>query len=41
LNYQTVGGGNATKGSGMKKNSYGNMEDIVENINLVSPKRHQ
>ena len=34
----TVGGWVATNASGMKKNRYGNIEDIVENINLVSPK---
>ena len=34
----TVGGWIATNASGMKKNKYGNIEDIVENINLVSPK---
>ena len=34
----TVGGWIATNASGMKKNRYGNIEDIVENVNLVSPK---
>ena len=34
----TVGGWIATNASGMKKNRYGYIEDIVENINLVSPK---
>ena len=34
----TVGGWVATNASGMKKNRYGNIEDIVENISLVSPK---
>ena len=34
----TVGGWIATNASGMKKNKYGNIEDIVENVNLVSPK---
>ena len=34
----TVGGWIATNASGMKKNRYGNIEDIVENISMVSPK---
>ena len=34
----TVGGWIATNASGMKKNRYGNIEDIVENVNMVSPK---
>ena len=34
----TVGGWIATNASGMKKNRYGNIEDIVENVNMISPK---
>jgi alkyldihydroxyacetonephosphate synthase len=33
----TLGGWIATNASGMKKNRYGNIEDIVESINLVTP----
>ncbi|MEL6491713.1 MAG: FAD-binding oxidoreductase [Cyanobacteria bacterium J06634_6] len=33
----TVGGWIATNASGMKKNRYGNIEDIVETITLVTP----
>jgi alkyldihydroxyacetonephosphate synthase len=34
----TLGGWIATNASGMKKNRYGNIEDIVENITLVTPR---
>ena len=34
----TLGGWIATHASGMKKNRYGNIEDIVENITLLTPK---
>ncbi|RIK33260.1 MAG: oxidase [Chloroflexi bacterium] len=34
----TLGGWIATNASGMKKNRYGNIEDIVESVNLVTPK---
>ncbi|MEZ4517671.1 MAG: FAD-binding oxidoreductase [Chloroflexota bacterium] len=34
----TLGGWIATNASGMKKNRYGNIEDIVENVTLVTPK---
>ena len=34
----TIGGWIATNASGMKKNKYGNIEDIVENVHLVTPK---
>lgn len=34
----TLGGWIATHASGMKKNRYGNIEDIVENITLITPK---
>jgi alkyldihydroxyacetonephosphate synthase len=33
----TLGGWIATNASGMKKNRYGNIEDIVESVNLVTP----
>jgi alkyldihydroxyacetonephosphate synthase len=33
----TLGGWIATNASGMKKNRYGNIEDIVENVTLVTP----
>lgn len=33
----TLGGWIATNASGMKKNRYGNIEDLVENITLVTP----
>ncbi len=34
----TLGGWIATNASGMKKNRYGNIEDIVENVTLVTPR---
>lgn len=34
--FSTLGGWIATNCSGMKKNKYGNIEDIVETINLIS-----
>lgn len=37
LEFSTVGGWIATNASGMKKNCYGNIEDIVENFTLVTP----
>lgn len=33
----TLGGWIATNASGMKKNKYGNIEDIIENFTLVTP----
>jgi len=33
----TLGGWIATNASGMKKNKYGNIEDIVENFTLITP----
>lgn len=33
----TLGGWISTNASGMKKNRYGNIEDIVENVTLVTP----
>ncbi len=38
IEFSTVGGWIATNASGMKKNSYGNIEDIVENFTIVTPK---
>ncbi len=37
IELSTLGGWIATNASGMKKNRYGNIEDIVENITLVTP----
>lgn len=37
MELSTLGGWIATKASGMKKNRYGNIEDIVENVTLVTP----
>ncbi len=33
----TLGGWIATNASGMKKNRYGNIEDIVENVTMITP----
>lgn len=35
--FSTVGGWISTRASGMKKNTYGNIEDIVCNITMVTP----
>jgi alkyldihydroxyacetonephosphate synthase len=35
--FSTVGGWIATNASGMKKNRYGNIEDLVESMTVVSP----
>ncbi|KAG7380316.1 hypothetical protein PHYBOEH_011486 [Phytophthora boehmeriae] len=35
--FSTLGGWIATKASGMKKNTYGNIEDLVVNITTVTP----
>jgi len=37
IELSTLGGWIATNASGMKKNRYGNIEDIVENISMVTP----
>lgn len=37
LEFSTLGGWIATRASGMKKNVYGNIEDIIVNIKFVSP----
>jgi alkyldihydroxyacetonephosphate synthase len=36
--FSTLGGWIATRASGMKKNTYGNIEDIVQSITIVTPK---
>ena len=38
LELSTLGGWIATNASGMKKNKYGNIEDMVENYTLITPK---
>ncbi|MFN8484210.1 MAG: FAD-binding oxidoreductase [Anaerolineae bacterium] len=38
IELSTVGGWIATNASGMKKNRYGNIEDIVENVTMITPK---
>jgi alkyldihydroxyacetonephosphate synthase len=38
LELSTLGGWIATNASGMKKNRYGNIEDMVENFSLVTPR---
>ncbi len=38
MELSTLGGWIATNASGMKKNRYGNIEDIVENITMVTPR---
>ncbi|MBE9144077.1 FAD-binding oxidoreductase [Planktothrix mougeotii] len=37
LEFSTLGGWISTNASGMKKNRYGNIEQIVENITLITP----
>ncbi len=37
MELSTVGGWIATNASGMKKNRYGNIEDIVENVTMITP----
>ena len=37
IEFSTVGGWVATRASGMKKNRYGNFDDIVINIKCVTP----
>ena len=37
IELSTLGGWIATNASGMKKNRYGNIEDIIENITLITP----
>ncbi len=38
LEFSTLGGWIATNASGMKKNRYGNIEDIVENVTIATPR---
>lgn len=38
MELSTLGGWIATNASGMKKNRYGNIEDIVETVTMVTPK---
>jgi len=35
--FSTLGGWVSTRASGMKKNTYGNIEDIVQNVTYVTP----
>lgn len=37
LEFSSVGGWVATRSSGMKKNIYGNIEDLVVRIRMVTP----
>jgi alkyldihydroxyacetonephosphate synthase len=37
IEFSTVGGWIATNASGMKKNRYGNIEDVVESMTVVTP----
>ena len=37
VEFSTLGGWVATRASGMKKNYYGNIEDIIRNIKIVTP----
>ena len=37
MELSTLGGWIATNASGMKKNRYGNIEDIVENVTMITP----
>ena len=38
VEFSTLGGWIATRASGMKKNVYGNIEDIIVNYKIVTPK---
>ena len=38
LEFSSVGGWVATRSSGMKKNAYGNIEDIVVRVRMVTPR---
>lgn len=35
--FSTMGGWISTRASGMKKNMYGNIEDIILNVKIVTP----
>jgi alkyldihydroxyacetonephosphate synthase len=38
MEFSTLGGWIATRASGMKKNQYGNIEDILVHLTIVTPK---
>jgi len=38
MEFSTLGGWISTRASGMKKNTYGNIDDIVQNITMVTSK---
>lgn len=38
LEFSTVGGWVATRSSGMKKNVYGNIEDLLVRVRMVTPR---
>lgn len=38
VEFSTLGGWISTRASGMKKNTYGNIEDIVMNVRIVTSK---
>ena len=38
LEFSTVGGWVATRASGMKKNVYGNIDDMLINVKVATPK---
>ena len=38
MEFSTVGGWVATRASGMKKNVYGNIEDLVVHVKMVTPR---
>ena len=38
MEFSTLGGWVATRASGMKKNQYGNIEDLLVHLTLVTPK---
>ena len=37
IEFSTLGGWVATNASGMKKNTYGNIENIVQSVTMVTP----
>jgi alkyldihydroxyacetonephosphate synthase len=38
MEFSTLGGWVATRASGMKKNQYGNIEDLLVHLTIVTPK---
>jgi alkyldihydroxyacetonephosphate synthase len=38
VEFSSLGGWISTRASGMKKNTYGNIEDIVQNVKMVTSK---